>query len=61
MPDEPLVAEPWMVGYFCSVCDDEIESGDVVRVVDIDYSDRAERAVAKVAHEVCVDVPWRTA
>jgi hypothetical protein len=53
--DEPLVAEPWMVGYCCSVCDDDIEPGEVVRVVNIDWSDRAERAVATLAHDGCVE------
>jgi hypothetical protein len=49
-------AEPWMVGHFCDVCDAEIEAGEQVRVLDIDWSDRAGRAVATIAHDACVAV-----
>jgi hypothetical protein len=49
-------AESWMVGHCCEVCDDEIERGQRVTVLDIDHSDAAGRAVAKVAHELCAGV-----
>jgi hypothetical protein len=51
--DAPQIAESWMVGHFCHACDDEIEQGDFVIVLDIDYSDQAGRPVAKIAHEDC--------
>lgn len=44
----------WITGYLCEVCDDEIQAGHFARVLDIDHSDRLGRAVAKVAHEDCV-------
>lgn len=52
-------AESWMVGHFCEVCDDEIERGQRVTVLDIDSRDGAYGepvTVAKVAHELCAGV-----
>ena len=45
--------DSWLEGYFCALWEEDIDDVDSVRVLDIDYSDKAGRAVAKVAHEVC--------
>jgi hypothetical protein len=53
MPALYLTPERWMLGYFCHDCDDAIDEGQAVILIDIDYSDRAGRAVAKLRHALC--------
>jgi len=47
--------EPWMLGYLCEHCDEEIWLEQAVVVIDIDHSDARGGPVAKVAHATCDD------